>query len=144
MKKIKSIVSLLLTCVVFTACGPQGCQRTLAPDGVYQSDNFVFESEKTITDLHGTFQTFINWEAKNRAALAQWPEIRKTADTIYNDAPRYFQSASNLLEIYKKSPTKDNRDKANAALVVLKGLLSEVSNHMANHASFAPVPAQPQ
>ncbi len=128
MKKLISSIQLIRITVSLGLLS--GCAaRPLAPDGAYQNP-VLYEMDNSITRTHEALQEFVNWEAEYRTTLAQWPEIRKIADTIVNEGPGYFQSANALRDVYAANPTGENKDKFDAALSILKQLSREAAKHL--------------
>lgn len=117
-----------------------GCQRTLAPGGVYHQDQVLYETDNAITSMHDVLQTFITWEAQNRAALAQFPEIKKTADLLFDNGPSWFASAVALRDAYKLDPGAANKAALQTSLDIIRAALREAAAHMAAHQALAPPP----
>lgn len=131
MKRIKSILQALLLAMTICAMVPiqTGCQHRLAAGGVY-TDKTLYEADNAISSSHAILQDFINWEKNNRAALAQWPEIRKLADEIYTNGPSWFSSASSLRDVYMNSPTKENMDKFQTSVTLIRNILQQASTYL--------------
>lgn len=126
------LLPLLLLCL--PAC------RDLAPGGVYQGDKVLYEAEQAITEGHALLQEFVTWEKTHRDALAQFPEIRKFADKVYNEGPSWFGSAAALKDAYKSNPTQENKDKLQLAVGVLRTAIQQASVFLTQPATNSPPP----
>lgn len=106
-----------------------GC-RSLAPDGVYQGDKFVYNAELGIVTAQDLLHTYVKWEYQNRAALASTPAIKQSADAVRANGKKWIQSAINLTEAYKANPTTENKDALVKALAILRAAMTEASSYM--------------
>jgi hypothetical protein len=132
MKRFNNTVLAAAFCLgLMMAVGcSSGCQRTLAPGGVYQ-DKVIYEADNAIKNSHALLQDFVTWEASNRAVLAQWPDIRKAADKIFTEGPAMFASMNALKEAYAADPTDANRAALQTSLNIIKQLVHEVAGYYA-------------
>lgn len=128
-------LSLASVSLVTTGCSSHA---TLDPTGVYKGDKFVADTEASITSAYEVIDAFLKWELTNRPLLASQPQITRAADRIRAQAPRWFQSAHNLLDAYKAAPNDANKVNAQQALSILQVALTEVAAYMA-----IPLPPQP-
>ncbi len=128
--RIKNLTLLLLTTCLFVACGPQGCQAPLAPGGAYQGDKVLYEADQAIATGHDILQDFVTWEANYRSTLAQFPEIRKMADTIYREGPQWFASAMALRNAYKANPTAEAKTNLQAAIDIIHTAITQASQYL--------------
>lgn len=108
-----------------------GCQRTLAPDGAYQGDKALYEAENALVTTHDLLQLFVTWEKDNRESLASIPEIRKLADRIVDEGPRWFTSANALIEAYKADPSDANKAKMQLSIDLIRAVVREASRYIA-------------
>ncbi len=92
MKKLKKIViPILMGFTTMLLVGFSGCQTKLDPAGVYQSDTFLYNADKTISVAKAGLQQFVKWEYDNRATITNtWPQVTITADKIRSEAPQMF------------------------------------------------------
>ena len=112
----------------------QGC-RKLEPGGVYNGDQILYEAELATVTSYDLIQTYVKWEADNRAAVAKWPEIKKSADYMRANAEKWFDTANALHDAYKADPSQENRDKLKTALDVLRAAMIEATKYMAKAAA---------
>lgn len=106
-----------------------GC-RHLDANGVYKGDTALYQSELATTTSYDLLDAFVKWEAANRAALAKWPEIKKSADTIRADAKQWFSTANALHDAYAANPTDENRAALQKAINVIRAALVEANGYM--------------
>lgn len=105
--------------------GCSGCS-TLAPEGVYGSDKLLYETDKLIVDSYQIFDAFLRLEKENRDALFKVsPEIKKTADKIRADGPKWISSAIAMRDAYKSQPGTDTKTALETALGVLRTGVAE-------------------
>lgn len=125
MKQKPNTILLLFFMAVMAGCG------TLAPDGPYKSDKTLYAADKAITESYDVMHTFVLWEYRNRATLAKWPEIKKSADTVRAGAQGWIESAIRLRDVYAANPTENNKLSLDKALAILSQAIAEVSTQMA-------------
>jgi hypothetical protein len=130
---------ILLGLIIPALALSTGC-RALAPDGAYSGDQVLYHAELTITTSYDVLHTFVAWEKENRAALVQWPDVKKSADTIRRGAPHWFKTAHALRDAYLAAPTPDNRAALERILKVLRTALGEAAFYMSQAAQPAPTP----
>lgn len=88
----KTAKLLLLT--AFSAVLLAGCQTKLDPGGVYNSDTFLYNADKTLSVAKAGLQQFVEWEFKNRATITNtWPQVTVAADKVREQAPQAFALA---------------------------------------------------
>ena len=126
-KSVTAIFALLTLAIslVFT----QGC-RKLAPGGVYNEDQVLYNADVTLLESYDLLHTFVKWEYDNRGAFNSIPGIKKAADAIRRDAPGWFASAQRLRDAYKADPSQQNKDALTTALKVIRQAMSEASAYM--------------
>lgn len=135
MRKLRLLLTLAFALFVVTS-GPIGCKSTLAPDGVYQGDKFLYNAEKTITTSYDLLHSFVQWELDYRAILPV--EVSRAADTVRIHSKRWVDSAIALRDAYAASPTPQNKDKLVTALNILDTALTEAGKFMVSYKSQAP------
>lgn len=111
-----------------------GC-GTLDQTGVYAGDEILYESEVVIPTSYELIHTFVTWEKDNRAVLAKWPEIKRSADAMRAGAKQWIASANALHDAYKLDPTPPNGAALQRALAVLRTALNEAARYMAQAAN---------
>jgi hypothetical protein len=80
-----------------------GC-GSLAPGGVYQGDKVLYDADQTIATSYDLLHTFVTWERDNRPALASQPAIKRSADSVRSNAPKWFSAAVACRDAYKANP----------------------------------------
>jgi hypothetical protein len=96
------LLSWNLTIAVVLAYAATGC-ASLNPSGPYQGDVLLYRMEVTVPAAYKTFDSFLKFEFDNRAALAQWPEVKKAADEIRTNAPGWLTEANEAHDQYVKA-----------------------------------------
>lgn len=100
-----------------------GCNRTLAPEGVYAGDKVSYDTDLAVSASKNIIQSFLNFELQNRAFLAQsYPQVTQYADKLRTDGKAALQSAAVASKAYHDNPTAQNKaafDKAMAAVDAL-------------------------
>jgi hypothetical protein len=107
-----------------------GCAR-LAPDGVYGGDKALYAAERATVGAYDAMHAFVNWEYKNRALLVEHPEITKAADDVRLNAQRWLDQVIVLRDVYKSSPSPENRTRMQLAVATLRGALEAAAVYMA-------------
>jgi hypothetical protein len=107
-----------------------GCAR-LAADGVYSGDKALYAAERATVGAYDAMHAFVNWEYKNRALLAEHPEITKAADDVRLNAQRWLDQVIVLRDVYKSSPSPENRTRMQLAVATLRGALEAAAVYMA-------------
>lgn len=123
----------LLMVLLVPLFGLSACATRLAPGGVYNGDTFLYNADKTITSSYDVLHTFVKWEHDNRASLAKWPEIKRTADTVRVNADKWISSATALREAYAAEPSATNKEKLTTSLRVLRAALAESTRYLQEH-----------
>lgn len=113
------LLALLGAALLLPACG------TLDPAGPYKGDQVTYRADLAITTSYDLLHTFVKWEYDNRAALKQWPEVRKSADFVRANAKRWISSAVAAREAYSRAPAEDTRAALERALAVLRTATAE-------------------
>jgi hypothetical protein len=107
-----------------------GCAR-LAADGVYSGDKALYAAERATVGAYDAMHAFVNWEYKNRALLVEHPEITKAADEVRLNAQRWLDQVIVLRDVYKSSPSPENRTRMQLAVATLRGALEAAAVYMA-------------
>jgi hypothetical protein len=131
MKKLLALLFSVVALATFSGCG------TLAP-GVYDQDEILYRADTAITTGYDVLHAFVAFEYANRAALASKPEIKRAADRVRTHAPLCIGSAIALREAYAAAPTRENRDKLQASLAVLRAALLEATTYLNAHQPALP------
>jgi len=131
-RSILSAFAVSLTLLV-AGCG------TLDKTGVYRGDALLHQAELAITTSYDLIHTYVRWEKENRAALAHWPQMRKSADAMRAGAPQWFKTAHALRDAYQLDPSEPNRAALAQILNVLRAALAEAAGYMGT-ASAMPRP----
>jgi hypothetical protein len=127
----------MLLCAVMVAGLAVGCNKTtLAPNGVYQGDTFLYQSENTINTAHDSFKTFLQWETTYRAVLPV--EVSRAADYIRLNEQKWINSANALHDAYVRTPSAENKDKFQLTLNIISTALHEAAAYMVAAKDKAP------
>lgn len=137
LKHIGLHIGMLLFILLPSAFILGGC-APLDPAGIYHGDQALHKAELTITTSYDVIHTYVTWEMENRAALAAYPEIKASADTMRLHAKEWFATAHALRDAYAASPTPGNRDALTTALAVLQTALNEAAKYMTQAAANTP------
>lgn len=111
MKTNPVIYAVLLLLAV--SCG------TLDPAGVYQGNKTLYTMDTTIMTPLNTLDAFCSWELQYRVLLSKNPAIKRAADTIRAQTPKWAQEAVRLRDVYAAIPTEENKTNFQKALAVL-------------------------
>jgi hypothetical protein len=138
MKRIKSVVTVIVFAIAMLGIGlAAGCAKTtLAPNGVYQGDTFLYQAENTINIAHDSFKTFLQWETTYRSVLPV--EVSHAADYVRLNEQKWISSANALHDAYKNTPTAENKDKFQLALNIIDTALHEAAGYMIGAKANAP------
>lgn len=137
----KLLAGLLLLCIAAILATTQcGC-RSLAPDGVYQGDKFLAQTEATITTSYQVVNTFLTWENDNRLWLASWPGITDAADKLRDDFPNWYRTANVMRDVYVAAPSGDSAANLEKSIALLRAALVEATTYMTQ--VTAPKPPTP-
>jgi len=120
-----------------------GC-GTLAPQGVYQGDKFLYDADLAITTGYEVMHRFVKWEYENRAVLKETPEIKKAADRVRAGAPEWIASAIKLRDAYKANPTEENRTAFQKALDTIRQAVREATGYLASREMNIPPAVTPK
>lgn len=115
---------LLLSALALTGC------RTIDPAGPYKGNSALYTQDVGIRAAYDTIHAFVLWEYQNRSALATKPEIRKAADQLRTDTPRWITTAIALRDAYAAVPSNDNLMKLQQALAVIKTGMVQATSYM--------------
>jgi len=115
--RASTVAALLMVALVGGCTG--GC-GTLAPEGVYQGDKFLYDADLVISTGYEMMHRFVKWEYDNRAALASTPEIKKAADNVRVGAPAWIASAIRLRDAYKANPNEQAKTDLLKALDLIR------------------------
>lgn len=125
MKQILTIIALAI------GLAATGCQsQKLAEPGPYKGDAFLFNADQTIVTSFKTFDVFVKWEYTNRVLLAEYPEVRRSADKIRVNYTIWRDSVFLLRDAYAANPTTAGRDKLTAQLAILNAVLLEAQSYI--------------
>ncbi len=134
MKKLSLLtankIALNFALLVALLLSLQGC-GTLDPAGVYKGDAVLYHSELGITTSYELIHTFVEWEMDNRTILSKWPEIKKAADDMRKNAPRWKATADAMHDAYEAYPSDTNKQALEKALAILKTAMTEATKYMA-------------
>lgn len=97
------IVALALALVLIWLA--LGCQQTLAPEGAYHGDVFLFNADRVLVDSKDDLGGFLKWELTNRKTLAdnKLQSVTAAADAIRSNAPLWFKVAYDARNNYSNS-----------------------------------------
>ena len=115
--------------LLFIAVALMGC-RNLDPAGPYRADSKLYAQDVGIRAAYDTVHTFVLWEYQNRKALANKPEIRKSADYMRVNMPKWMASVVALRDAYAAVPNDANLASLQRALLIIKEAMIEASNYM--------------
>lgn len=127
---MKNFILLIILAIGLT--GLPGCATKLDPAGAYHGDTALYEADTVITSAYDVLHTFVKWEADNRTALSELPEVTKAADFVRDHARSWISTAISIREAYSKSPTPDNRTALQSAISVLQTAMSEATKYLAS------------
>lgn len=84
------IAFILALALIYLALG---CKSTLAPEGPYHGDKFLFDADKVLVDSKDDLSGFLKWEMTNRKQLQEkkLQSITAAADAIRTNAPLWFK-----------------------------------------------------
>lgn len=128
--KSKLLILLASISLLFASVGCQS-KADLDPAGVYHGDNFLYQTDLTITSSYQVLDTFVNWEYTNRPLLASQPGATKAADRIRANAKQWFASAHALRAAYAAAPTEANKVNLQKVLTLIQAALIEAAGYMA-------------
>ena len=121
---IGGLCALVAGLMLLTSCG------TLAPDGVYKSDELLYRADQTITTSYSVLHEFVSWEYNNRAGLRALPQIKQAADHIRLNSRSWLRTAIALREAYAIDPSSDNEAALERSLSVLRTALIEATRYL--------------
>lgn len=117
---------LLLSLLVFDVAVFTGCNRTLAPEGVYKGDDALYHADNSIVTGKRLLDTFVTWEKDNRVLLWQADQgVKKAADHVRANAKDWVKSAIALREAYALNPTPEKRDALQTTLNILDAAINQ-------------------
>lgn len=122
MKQIQTFILPILL-LALAACG------TLAPGGAYK-DKTLYDADVAITTGYDVLHNFVTWEYQNRGALKTFPDITKAADNVRANARTWISSAIALREAYAANPIKDNADKLQASIDIIRAAMTEATKYL--------------
>lgn len=122
MQKLK-VALLPILLFALAACG------TLAPGGAYK-DKTLYDADLAITTGYDVLHSFVTWEYQNRGALKTFPDITKAADNVRANARTWISSAIALREAYAANPIKDNADKLQASIDIIRAAMTEATKYL--------------
>ncbi len=80
-----------------------GCHRTtLAPDGIYKGNKFLFESDRNLQDSKKSLGEFVNWTRINYEWLHTHgrDDVIASADSVRTNAPMWYSNAWTIRATY--------------------------------------------
>ncbi len=122
----------LLIILALGLAGLSGCATKIDPAGAYHGDTILYNADNVITSAYDVLHTFVKWEADNRTALSELPEVTKAADYVRDHARSWISTAIALREAYAKNPTPENRTSLQSAIVVLQSAMTEATKYLAS------------
>lgn len=122
MKQIQTFILPILL-LALAACS------TLAPSGAYK-DKTLYDADLAITTGYDVLHSFVTWEYQNRGALKTFPDITKVADNVRANARTWISSAIALREAYAANPIKDNADKLQASIDIIRAAMTEATKYL--------------
>jgi hypothetical protein len=96
-------------------------------DGAYSGDKVLYSADKAITEGKSLFDTFLRFEKNNRETLAQWPEVKASADEIRLNGKRWVKTAIALREAYAIEPTDETRAALEKSISVIRAALDNAA-----------------
>jgi len=115
--------------LLFAALALIGC-RSIDPAGPYKGDSKLYAQDVGIRAAYDTVHTFVLWEYQNRKALTANPEIRKSADYMRTNMPKWMGTSIALRDAYAAVPSTANLAALQQALAVLKAAMTEAAQYM--------------
>ena len=90
-------------------------------------DPVVVNAERTVKSAFATLDKFMVFTENHKVQLATLaPEVNKAAITIRAQAPQQFYNAWDLIDVYKKNKTAENKVKLSTALAVVDTVLADI------------------
>jgi hypothetical protein len=138
MYKLRKLAAFtMLLCAIMVAGLASGCNKTtLAPNGVYQGDTFLYQAENTINTAHENFLKLYQWEKQFRQVLPV--EVSRGVDYCRLNERKWLDSANALHDAYKNTPTAENKDKFQLTLNILSTALQQAAGYMIAAKNVAP------
>lgn len=119
-QKLHNYIALLCASFILVGC------VTVAPG----NDPLVVRAEQTTKIAVSLFDSFLKYEYQNRTLLAKVDvEIKKQADNIRANAPKWIEDARVLTKAYKFNRTPENKANLLTVLSVLDSALTIVNNY---------------
>jgi len=119
-RKLHNYVATLVASFLLVGCA------TVAPG----NDPLVVRAEQTTKIAVNLFDSFLKYEYQNRTLLAKVDvEIRKQADHIRANAPKWIEDARVLTKAYKMNRTPENKANLITVLSVLDAALTIINNY---------------
>lgn len=129
-------LKLLALALLLTATVPlmQGC-GTLAPNGVYQGDKYLYDADMVIATSYDSVHTFVKWEYDNRDALKTLPQIKEYANYLRGNYPVWHRAAVSARNVYLGAKTSVNKDALDLTLNILRNAMAEAQKWLASGAA---------
>lgn len=103
-----------------------GCGTTLAPEGAYHGDVFLFNADKVLVDSKDDLSGFLKWEMANRQQLQvqHLQSITAAADAIRTNAPLWFKLAYDARNAYSNAVALSQPNVAQASNSLAQAITS--------------------
>ena len=89
------------------------------------AEAFVVRSEQTIASSFATVDTFVQWEASNRASLPE--SVTVVADALRVDFPPAHDAALASLQVYKRTRSASDKDAVSTWLATLRSMADQAT-----------------
>jgi hypothetical protein len=93
----------------------------------------LFQIDASIQEAVDGLESFVDWEYLNRAALAQWPAIKKAADAVRANTPKWAAAVEKQRDAYAAMPNVANQTALEIILKQGVTALSQAQSLMAAH-----------
>lgn len=125
-----ALLLVLVGILSFTSLGGlTGC-ASLDPAGAYKGDKALYVADTTLVTSYTVLDKFVTFEYQHREALAGQPGIRKVADDIRRNAPKWFQDAQIAREAYAAHPVSANLTALQNSVQVIQAAIQAASAYM--------------
>lgn len=123
--------ALLILCglLALAPFGLTGC-ATLDASGPYHGDKALYVADTTLVSAYTILDRFVTFEYEHRAALAGQPAIRKAADEIRLNAPRWFADVGIARDAYAAHPVAANLTALNNSVHVIQAAIQAASGYL--------------
>jgi len=105
------------------------CACAVTPGG---GDPVVINAEKTTALAVDTFDSFLQYEYNNRAALESVsPAIHEYANYVRANGQKWLQTARSMTQAYKHNRDENNKANLTTAISTLQEAVNQISKYMA-------------